>query len=654
ARGLGYPVDDLLPDVFLWQANIAEQEGRLVDALRYTKKHYEQKAVYDSRSAGFDLKNHFLKQEKEKLTAEKEKQALELRLHKVQLRNSLIIAGLVFLLAAGLFIGFYRQRQGKRELAEQNVLIRQQAEQLKNLDAAKSRFFANVSHELRTPLTLLLGPVQSLLLENKLTKKQTNLLQMARRSGAQLSQLIDEILDLRKIEMGKMTLAHHATALAPFFRNYFAQFDSLAEQRHIHFSFETNLDPGQAGLIDREKCRQILYNLLSNAFKFTPTGGSITVGLHLHENRLRLQVDDNGPGIPPEDLPRVFDRFFQSSRPDKPAEGGTGIGLNLCQEYARLLGGDASAENTPGAGASIRVQFPVQLVALPAAMASSRPGTGAQPAPDEKYGNSPQPQAASETGQQATILVVEDHVDLREYIRLSLSEKYRVLTAENGRVALDLLAEPAGADVALVLSDLMMPVLDGYQLLEKLKSDEATSHLPVIMLTARAEKSDRLKALRIGVDDYLTKPFDLEELSARIENLLQHQAARQQEAALASGEGTAGGGLSPTDREWLEGFETYTQQHFSEGRLSVSYLAHHFTMSESTLLRQLKRLTGLTPQQYLQEIRFDAARQLLENRTYDTVTRVAAEVGYSDVGAFSRHFQARFGKLPSEVLNFSN
>ena len=213
-----------------------------------------------------------------------------------------------------------------------------------------------------------------------------------------------------------------------------------------------------------------------------------------------------------------------------------------------------------------------------------------------------------------------------------------------------LIPHPSSLIPDLILSDLMMPIMDGYQLLEKLKSDDATHHIPVIMLTARAEARDKLRALRIGVDDYLTKPFDEEELLVRIENLLANQAVRKVAAAEEQPAAEAPE-MSQPDREWLENFETYIRDNHSNDALTISFLAHEFAMSESTLFRQVSRLTGLSPKQYLQEVRLDAARQMLEDRAYRTVARVAAAAGFSNAGTFSRSFKERFGKSPSEYLN---
>ena len=425
-------LDDLLIFSFGIKARFAEAEGRYEDALKSTKKMRMHEESWASRGSGQNAQNYFLE-------VEKENQQLELNLKKSQLRNSLIIVLLVVLLAVGLFFRYRKQRQSKRKLTEQNAIIQQQSEQLKSLDAAKSRFFANVSHELRTPLTLLLGPIHSLLKENHLTEKQAQLLQMANRSGKQLEQLVNEILDLRKLEMGKMAVDEKPTELRTYFLTYFAQFESLAERKQIDFSVVLSMADKVVAGIDREKCRQILFNLLSNAFKFTPAGGQIAVKVSFENGRLQLTVSDTGPGIHPDDLPHVFDRFFQTNRPDKPAEGGTGIGLNLCYEYAHLFGGNIEVESTLGQGSVFRVEFPVTPVDTNGEMNVAPIVQHGHPAHDEAEVS---PLAgASETPRSAkpTILVVEDNPDLQDYIRSILQEKYHIVTADHGQAALGIL-----------------------------------------------------------------------------------------------------------------------------------------------------------------------------------------------------------------------
>ncbi len=579
------------------------------------------------------------------------KQQHEIALKNSQLLYGLIVSALALLLALGLFIGLRKQRQDKQQLVVQNALIREQSEQLKSLDLAKSRFFANVSHELRTPLTLLTSPIKTLLKENQLTEKQTQLLHMAERSGQQLGQLINEILDLRKLEMGKMTVSAEPTELRAYFQTCFAQFESLAEQKQIVNTLVLHIPDGAIADLDREKCRQILFNLLSNAFKFTPAGGKIEARVQVSEQQVQISVADSGSGIHPDDLPHVFDRYFQSKRPDKPVEGGTGIGLALCREYVQLFGGTINVDSTLGHGAVFWVAFPVKIAQAEAMDFISPVSPVGKMAPVNMEPASPLV-SVPVTGK-SSILVVEDNPDLREYIHFVLQDKYQVVTAEHGLAAWTLLKEnkTATSFPDLILSDLMMPFMDGYQLLERLKSDKATLHIPVIMLTARTEAQDKLKALRIGVDDYLTKPFDEEELLVRIDNLLQNQVARREAMAVTTTEQEAPRpSMSKPDREWLETFEAYVQKHYASDVLSVTSLASAFAMSESTLLRQLKRLTGLSPLQYIQEVRLDEARRLLENRRYNSVAQVASKVGYDDARTFTRSFKQRFGKLPSEMM----
>lgn len=619
---------------------------------------YEKIAAADARYT--DLKKNWqIEEQARQIESEKERR---------ELATALFFIAVLFFAVLGYF--YFQLRKANRK-------TREQAEQLKSLDTAKSRFFANVSHELRTPLTLLLGPIQTLLKNGQLTDKQARMLQMARQSGKQLEQLVNDILDLRKLDQGRLDVYLKPTELPPFVGTYSAQFESLAERKQIDFSAQVPPDNTPAILLDQEKFRQILFNLLANAFKFTPNGGRIGVTVSLESDMLHLQVTDSGPGIHPDDLPHLFDRYFQTNRPDKPAEGGTGIGLALCREYAHLFGGTIEAESVLGKGSVFRVTFPVAFAKDAAPVV---PDHAEDQAPLPIGGASHQIPALVETAGKAkpTILVVEDNLNLQDYIRSILQEKYRVVTADHGQAALDAMMndkfriacpDSSGMNTKqvaanssrithpssfpdLILSDLMMPIMDGYQLLEKLKSEDATRHIPVIMLTARAEPQDKLKALRIGVDDYLLKPFDEEELLVRIENLLKNQAARQTEinASTPASEVSAPL-LSQPDREWLERFEGYVRQHIADDTLSVSGMAYEFAMSESTLLRQLKRLTGLSPIQYLQEIRLDEARRLLENRRYDSIAQLASKVGYDDARSFSRSFKQRFGKLPSEMIS---
>jgi len=635
------------------RVEIAEGEKRFSDALNYTREINKQQAIIDSTSKGFDEQRYQLELIRKQLVTENENQAFQLRLKENQMRSFFITGTLFLLLVVGLFAGLYKLRKDKKALAAKNILIQQQTEELKQLDIAKSRFFENVSHELRTPLTLILGPLKTLLEGNQPPEKQTQLLKMAMQSGKQLQELVKEILDLRKLEMSKMELYPKPTNLAVFFKQYTAQFESLADSKQIDFSYHTDLQNSVSAIIDREKCRQILHNLLSNAFKFSPVKGSVKVALSLENNLLILEVTDTGAGIHADDLPYVFDRFFQTTRPAEPAQGGTGIGLALCNEYVQLFGGKMEVESTLAIGSVFRASFPVTLSESTLEEVEFVENTiGFHP----KAKTSKLLSSKPSDNFRRTILVVEDNPDLQAYVKLILKDKYQVITAGNGKEALDLFKikkEGEKHDIAasfkpdLILSDLMMPIMDGYQLLEKLKSNDATRHIPVVMLTARAELKDKLKALRIGVDDYVVKPFEEEELMVRIENLLRNQTTRSTVAAAEVVLTQAVSLLTQEDQKWLEAFEGFVQKNLSNDFISVPFLAKQFTMSESTLLRKLKRLIGLTPIQYLTEIRLEKAKQLIENRTYNSIAKVAYQIGYADVNSFSRAFKRRYGKQPS-------
>lgn len=584
-------------------------------------------------------KRYELKEKNERL----ERQAIELRAGR--LRNAIVIAltlamgGLVLLV-----LYFYRRLQKISRYNEQ------QTEELRRLDGIKSRFFANISHELRTPLTLLLGPIHTILKrKNNIEPESKVLLELAAQGGENLKQLVNDILDLAKMEQGEMALNQQPTAPASFFRQNFAQFESLAREKNIDYRFQLTSTEHLIALLDREKCRRIIFNLLSNAFKFTPEGGTVSVALSVSEAILSLEVTDTGKGIDPDDLPHIFNRYFQTKRSDAVASGGTGIGLALCAEYAELLGGKLTVESEYGKGASFKLWFPLEPVTEDPVRAEGLvehpPGQLAVP------GQFPPPAGTPE--ERPTVLIVEDNRDLQTFLRTILERRYQLIIANNGEEACSFLwptNEASAGRIDLILSDLMMPVMDGYQLLQRTKKDAATQGIPFIMLTARAAREDRLKALRIGVDDYLAKPFDETELELRISNLLVNQRARR--AAQDKWETAAERPqLSMPDQEWLEAFEEYVRNHLADQqRLSVTSLALTFNLSESSLLRQVKRLTGLSPKKYLTEIRLAIAREWLEERRYASVGRVGAEVGYTDVRSFSRSFRRRYGKLPSEIM----
>jgi signal transduction histidine kinase/DNA-binding response OmpR family regulator/streptogramin lyase len=549
-----------------------------------------------------------------------------------------------------------------QQIAADKETIEQQARELKSLDQFKTRLFANISHELRTPLTLILGPISSVLKFDALNPRSRQLLQKAQQSGQDLLKLIGSILDLSKLEAGKMPVHMEHIHLYSFLRQIISTFRSHADRLDIQLTFDYK---GREALMiefDREKLKAILQNFLSNALKFTPSGGKVSVRLVDLGHSIHLSVADTGRGIHARDIPHVFDRFYQATydhrgKSHMPEEGGTGLGLALCKEFADLLGADIdvlSPDPETGTGSIFYFKFAKKEVA------TTEP-TIQYPIQIAPLGQSSFPAVSS-----AHILIVEDDPDLREYLENILSAYCKVTTAENGQVALDQLAIAGkngntSSSPDLILSDLMMPVMDGFQLLKKLKSADRWRHIPVIILTARADISDKLRALRIGVDDYLLKPFEEEELLLRIENLLknhfervQHQTINNQPVVaveVSAIDEAPHPMISAEDIDWLEQLEHLIQSRMDEPNLTADFLADALNISRRSFFRRIKRLTGLTPNEYLREARLQYAHRMLENRTHSTVKAVALSVGFQTTHYFSNLYQNRFGRPPADYFS---
>lgn len=567
---------------------------------------------------------------------------------------------IIALALALILYGFQRRTRNlrrRRDELEQKVkerthTIEVQAEELKQLDKVKSRFFANVSHELRTPLTLILGPLKTVHSSPLVSGENKKMLKLAVSNSQKLLEMVNEILDLTKLEAGKMELRESVVRINPVMRRWAGSFESLAQDQQLQFIVELETDDYLHLRLDLGKLEKIVLNLLSNAFKFTPSQGSVTLKVKDPGNVIRVSVQDNGRGIHADDLPHVFDRYYQTKRKETAAQGGTGIGLALCQEFARVMEAKLWVESEWEKGSTFHFEFPKTEVmgtwedeteaASEAAAAESQ--TTVLPPPPEKESHKEQ------------VLLVEDNPELREYIQLILQEKYQVTATRNGLEAWNLL-EKDKIRFQLIISDIMMPEMDGFQLLEKLKSDLKLAQIPVIMLTARASLRAKLKALRIGVDDYMLKPFEKEELIARTENLLGYSRTRRAERAQpeeAQITSTPKKSTAPTlgkeDQEWLEKLEDKVKTGLTRFDFNVGFLADEMSTSRQTLFRRLKQLTGLSPIKYLQEARLTQARELLEEEMVFSVKAASLEVGIKDTKYFSSQFKARFGKSPSEYL----
>lgn len=567
-------------------------------------------------------------------------------------------------------VRFRMQRtRERRELA----MRERQADELRQLDEAKTRFFTNVSHELRTPLTLILAPLRGVLGRQRLDPQDERFLQTADRTAQQMLGLVNELLDLSRLEAGKFDLHPQTVLLNELLTDSLTPFAEQAEQLGVNLLSYLPAEENRWVILDAPKLKRVIQNLLANALKFTPPGGTVTLRATTTDERLQIAVIDTGRGIPPDDLPHVFDRYFQTRQTGSPHEGGTGIGLAICQELIRLMQGTITVSSVPGQGSTFCVDVPLVTTTAPYEGVDESESEDQISAtallPDLVRANGDEDPMAviplnhNQLDTDQLILLVEDNLELSAYLSAVLSPPFAVLKATNGQVALDLLAGLPQLP-SLIISDIMMPVMDGFQLLETLKNHPTYRTIPVVMLTARADMTDKLRALRLGVDDYLLKPFDEAEITARVTNLLRNQHERRGPAARLSGvaalpvvaEGSEPSpetaeetpALSADDLAWLEHLETVTANRLGDFDLMVDTLADDMAMTRRTFYRAVKRLTGLTPAQYVAEARLHRARLLLETRQVSSVKQVAYAVGYRQVSHFAQLYQQRFGKSPAD------
>ena len=691
-------------------SEVYEMKGDYVQSLAYYKQFMDETQKMDKERSARSLREKELQLN----VAKQEKEISQ----KTSQQGLLIGATIIAILLMGIFAFiFYRERKTKTKLEHKNQIIEQQTQVLQQLDASKSRFFANVSHELRTPLTLMLAPLGSSLKSNSLDNKNFTFVSLAQQHAKQLLGLVNEILDLTKLESGKMTVHEEATDVYNFLRRLVSAFESYANQRGIQMVYNFEPTVPHTLLLDKPKFEKVFNNLISNAIKFTPYGGTITVNVSHTLSRWEISVADTGQGIHPNDLPQVFNRFYQSNQTDMPIEGGTGIGLALANELAQVMNGKLTVESVFGNGATFKLELPKKEILGSSKISEEQQSSDELVvATEDKTANNslnrhnaPQVPSTQNSKIKKRILVVEDNISLRSYLQLILSDDYEVITAENGQMALTIMNNvlivgdtknndahhhknseslklndkrndtanvPTFNLIDLVVSDIMMPVMDGFQLLDKLKSEEKWRAIPIIMLTARAEMHDKLRALTFGVDDFLVKPFEEEELFARIKNLLKnaeirknaqhvtyttesetlvtenpvHSAPIPQHAHRSSNSLVQTAILSQLDKDWLTELEKTVRAHLTDFNLSVDGIAELMFMSRAQFFRRVQTLIGLTPNQYLQDIRFNHARTLLETRQMSTVKAVASAIGIQKIQYFSEHFKERFGKSPSEYL----
>lgn len=540
----------------------------------------------------------------------------------------IVLFSIILLLLIGIMVYIYRTILMKRRIEEE-------------ANKAKLQFFTNISHELRTPLTLIADPVNYIIHDDNLNSQQRSMLQIVQRNVLVLTQLVSEILDFRKVQNGKMELRLSDFNLSESMKQWIMLFSASAQKKHIAISM--NAPDAVMLRADQDKIERICYNLLSNALKYTSEGGEITLTAKEEDGRVMISVADNGCGISSDELPYIFDRFYQA----KNAGRGTGIGLAIVKAFTELHHGEVSATSIEGKGSTFTIHIPV------------RQKGEVTNQPTEKIEQLVEPSSAQEVPNQARhideliqpyqtdkpeVLIIDDNIDIRTYLRSVLSEKYNVSEAADGKAGLEL-ARKIVPDI--VLSDIMMPVMDGLAFCQQLKTDKAISHIPVILLTARSLDEQRAEGYEHGADAYLSKPFSLRLLFSRIDNLIQ---SRKKLSKLFSNsdENDAFEKLSnETDKTFAAQLRKIIQDNLSDNEFNVERIGDEIGLSRVQLYRKVKALTGYSPVEMLRKARLTRARHLLRT-TEKTVSEVAYAVGFSTPSYFSKCYKDEFGESPKK------
>ncbi|WP_162340317.1 hybrid sensor histidine kinase/response regulator transcription factor [Cyclobacterium salsum] len=528
---------------------------------------------------------------------------------------------------------------------------RLETQKMRELDKTKSEFFTNISHEFRTPLTLITGTVDQL----EGVRNGHPLLQdghsLIKRNAARLLQLVSQLLDLSKLEAGKLTLEKEPGEIVGFAKRLAGTFSSQFESKQIAFS--SSYPEGPIYLqFDPDKLEKVLSNLLINAYKFTPTSGNVRFDVScLAETdagpRLQFEVTDSGIGIPPERLPFIFDRFYQGEASATRSYEGTGIGLALVRELTELQGGTIRVESSPDSGTCFTVELTLERVepgAIPGLKQSeSALDTAWIPQETNPAGKRSLDQLAIRT----TVLIVEDNPELRHFLAQSLQNQYRILEAENGLMGFNIAATTVPD---LIISDVMMPVMDGISLSEKVKNDERTSHIPFVLLTARADSDSKIGGLDTGADAYLTKPFDMKELRVRIHHLIEGRKKLRERFSRSLDLKTSEIAVTSTDEKFLKKAMAILEENLANTDFDVVFFSREIGMSRTNLHRKLKALTDCSATEFIRAVRLKRAMYLLEQKS-GNVTEVAYAVGFNSVSYFDKCFKKQFGKTPSGIIS---
>lgn len=559
----------------------------------------------------------------------------------------LLLLGIVILLALYVIHIFRKVQRKNHELKRTNIQVEQQREELavanRKIEQATTRklqFFTNVSHEIKTPLTLILGPLNKLSKELPPDSPIADDIHLIKKNADRLKRVVSQLLDFRKVESNKMNMRVTEIDLVVFVEDVKSYFETMAQSKQIQYTFQHDVSSVRLW-VDTDKMEKILANLLSNAFKFTPDGGTITIRLQDHAGYVTLSVEDNGKGIQPQNLSAVFDQFFTGDNLT-----GTGIGLHLTHEFVSMHKGSIHVESEPGKRTVFFVELPKGKSHFDETCTFA-PSVTELSSGVANLDTREMDEIVNRT-YDYTILVVEDDPDINAYLQKELKSNFRILTAVNGVVAIDILAKE---NISLVISDVMMPEMNGYELCKQIKSNIAFSHIPVILLTALSDDKQRMYGIASGADEFIQKPFNIEELKLRIVRLLEERArlrnAFTQELQSPAISNLKIGKTESMDDLFMRKFIALIEESYPDSDFSIEKASDMLGLSRVHLYRKVKELTGVTPTDFLRNYRLKRAAALLREKGRN-VNEVAYATGFSSPPYFSKCFKAAYNITPTE------
>ncbi|ASU36276.1 hybrid sensor histidine kinase/response regulator transcription factor [Mucilaginibacter xinganensis] len=538
----------------------------------------------------------------------------------------------------------FKVKQDKLEAERKLENEREEARRMHQLDLMKIKFFTNVSHEFRTPLSLILSPIDDLIKTADKPEQQHHLV-MIKRNGKRLLNLVNQLLDFRKMEYNELKLCLKKGDIIQFIKEVSSSFTDVAHQKQIQYLFESDVNSFITNF-DHDKIERILFNLLSNAFKFTPSGGYISVMLNLSvpeafardQRMLEIKVIDTGIGIPAENQGKIFERFFQDNMPESLLNQGSGIGLSITKEFIKMHGGTIKIESEPDYGSCFVIELPVGD--LHESQPVIEPKKDDVSIPALSYADNIQ------STKKLTVLLIEDNDDLRFYLKDNLKNSFHIIEAINGK---DGWQKALALHPQLIVSDVTMPEMNGLDLCKKIKGDSRTAHIPVILLTALIGQSDELAGLESGANDYIAKPFNFEILLSKIHSLLRIQQTMKKTYQKQVDVEAKGIVVVSEDEKFLKNAFASIEKNITNPNFSVEELSRNLNLSRVSLYKKLLTLTGKTPVDCIRTIRLKRAVQLLEKSKL-SIANVAYEVGFNNAAYFAKVFKEEFGMLPSEYI----